>query len=198
MKKKAAVIIPILTLIILLPISLCIHRYRYPKPVYGDAVSTGDIKDNETVLVARYLNWAWGYQDYGLAINRNGQAKKFNFTASHVEVGITEEELIGRLDIILENDNIPFVEDEITLPPGILDKIISIENYKLRLDVFSYPYPSNDGGEYIFYSVYGSGNDRKLVEMGIYRDGGDTRYKCNDREVNWFCKELDEFVDKFL
>lgn len=196
------IIIPILSLIISLSVALCIHQYRkyqHRKTVYGDTVNIDDIKDNETVLVARCLNWAWGYQDEGLAINKNGQAKKFDFSSAHDKDGITKEELIGRLDKILEDDGIPFVEDEITLPAGILDKIVSIEDYKLKLKrtFFSYPYPAPDGRTFIFYSVYGSGNDRKLVEMREYMDD-DVWYKCNDREINGFCKELGDYVHKVL
>lgn len=184
LKKNKDIISRIIFLfLIVCEIILCIYQYR-TKPVYSNTTEPDDIGIYNAVLAVEYTNYAWGDQDYGFVVNKEGQVKTFDFSDRRVE----EEDLLSEFDKILGDSSIPFCEKKISISADVLRKLVNAEDYKLRRP-FSSRLFARDAGTYTYSSVSGSGRNRGMLIMRV-EILGDIVWKCNDRKINNFCDEL--------
>lgn len=144
-----------------------------------------DIKKDETVMAVRFQNWAWGHQNYLMVFNKEGRCKFLNLEETDVE----EEKLLSFMDGCLADERIPYQKQTLKLQENLQEKIISIEDFNLKTT-------GNmcDAGSCCYYSVFGSGNQRRLVCM---QEDGNRVCRSRFFEVRSICKEMHDAFGLF-
>ncbi len=144
------------------------------------SVRLEELNTDEGVLAVRYENWAWGHQNYLLVINKEGRCKFLDLG----EKEIREENLLSFMDTCMADDNIPYLSRSLNIKRELLEKLVSVQDFKLKNTG-----ERCDAGDMSYYSVYGTGNQRKLACM---QTDGDFECRSYFREVREICKEMYE------
>ena len=139
-----------------------------------------DIKADETILAVKYENWAWGHQNYLLVINKRGRCKFLNLEDEKPG----EENMLFFMDACLADDGIPYLKKTLELGNDLLETIINTQDFDMEKTGEAW-----DAGCLCYYSVYGCGEQRKLVCMQT--DGDIERRSCF-REVKEICEKMYE------
>lgn len=153
-------------------------------------VEADRIQPKETALAVRYVNGAWGYQEMLLIIDKEGNCKYQDL--STYKNGVKEiEDLLSYMDDCLADGNIPYEELRLELPEGILETVVSAQDFELEpTDRIQY-----DAGEIKCYAVCGSGSDRELVCM---QQDGDIETRSRFRNVRKLCEEMLDLYNRLL
>lgn len=139
-----------------------------------------DIKPDETVFAVRYENGAWGQQHYMMVVNKEGKCKFVDCG----EEWIGDENLLSRMDKCLADSSIPYAAASLTVPEEQRKILTGTKDFALQQTGWAF-----DAGARYYYTVNGSGNDRKLVCM---QTDGDTEYRSRYKNVREFCDKLCE------
>lgn len=143
-------------------------------------ISLGSIKEDETVLALHYINFAWGYQEFLLVADKSGRYKCVDFDEGEGP----EENLLACMDACMGDGDIPYQKRTMELSRNLLEKVISTEDFELEKTGEAY-----DAGSLSYYSVYGSGKDRKLVCM---QEDGNSEWHSSFFEARGICEKLYE------
>ena len=144
------------------------------------SVRLEELNTDEGVLAVRYENWAWGHQNYLLVINKEGRCKFLDLG----EMEVWEEDLLSFMDTCMADDNIPYLPRSLNIKRELLEKLVSVQDFKLKNTG-----ERCDAGDMSYYSVYVTGNQRKLACM---QTDGDFECRSRFREAREICKEMYE------
>ncbi len=139
-----------------------------------------DIRTDETILAVKYENWAWGHQNYLLVINKRGKCKFLNLEDEKPE----EENMLFFMDACLADDGIPYLKKTLELGNDLLETIINTKDFDMKKTGEAW-----DAGCLCYYSVYGGGEQRKLVCM---QTDGDIERRSRFCEVKEICEKMYE------
>ncbi|MBE5944343.1 MAG: hypothetical protein E7258_05435 [Lachnospiraceae bacterium] len=178
-----------LVITFLLSVSL---SFIQTQPVLAKSDSKGDSDQPDIVLVRRHSNWAWGYSDYGIFIDEEGNIYSFNFGDS-VEGGYPDMEDVPSDGELLE---ILGELQETTKPTDKANKLIVFicdilaEGVDVNAELTS-EHTACDAGQDTLYVVNNSG---QLIEISSYGDNTKHREcpvaKIIDKLYNTFIEDI--------
>ncbi len=154
-----------LVITFLLAVSLSLIQTQ---PVLAKCDSKGDAHQPDIVLVRRHSNWAWGYSDYGIFIDEEGNIYSFSFGDS-VEGGYPDIEDVPQDDELLD---ILYEIQESEKPTDKANKLVVFlcdllgEAVDLNAE-FTSEHTACDAGQDTLYVVNNSG---QLIEISSYGD----------------------------
>ena len=152
-----------------------------------EEVSLDNIKPNETVLIMKVVSYTSTCREkFVIIVNKNKQVKYVDLS--------NEKELkelsLNDYDAILQDKKIAFKKEKFEISNEMLRKIININNYKLEekrregVAVLNFTY----------YSVCGSGRNRKLV---IMKKKGSFDSQDKNNKIDKLCDNMYELMDAF-
>ncbi len=138
------------------------------QPVLAKSDSKGDSDQPDIILVRRYSNWAWGYSDYGIFIDEEGNIYSFSFGDS-LEGGYPDMEDVPQDEELLD---ILYEIQETEKPTDKANKLIvflcDLLGEAVDLDAeFTSEHTACDAGQDTLYVVNNSG---QLIEISSYGD----------------------------
>ena len=187
MKKKRIVLISVIASVL---VAVCLLYFfvdwdgmavSYMK----EEVSLDNIKPNETVLVMELVSFtSYCHEHYILIINKNKQVKYVDFPKGKEP----KELLLNDYDAILKDKKIAFAKQKLEISNEMLSKIININNYKLKTQKRL----RMDWGSSTYYSVCGSGKNRKMV---IMKETGNTKSQGKNQKINKLCDDIGDLTE---
>lgn len=122
----------------------------------------------DIILVRRYSNWAWGYSDYGIFIDEEGNIYSFSFGDS-LEGGYPDMEDVPQDEELLD---ILYEIQETEKPTDKANKLVvflcDLLGEEVDLDAeFTSEHTACDAGQDTLYVVNNSG---QLIEISSYGD----------------------------
>lgn len=158
-------------LVLALLLMQCKPAMAQEKKEISDEQESSDKPD--IVLVRRHSNWAWGYSDYGIFIDEDGNIYSFTFGDS-VEGGYPDMEDVAQDDELLE---ILYEIQDTTKPTDKTNRLVVFlcdllgEAVNLNAE-FTSEHTACDAGQDTLYVVNDSG---QLIEISSY--GDNTSYR---------------------
>ena len=151
-----------------------------------------DWSDGEILLVYRYVNHAWSFEDYGFVVDTNGRIIPFEnhaFRLMDGEGGDTPS-LAKYLDVIRENYEIePVFDQEFVKKIQELGKELSPD------DEFETDYRGCDGGQWTYY--YYNPENGKLMECQSKGDADNIpKNESAKKIVRLFEEEVDKIAEE--
>lgn len=167
---------------ILLVLGFCVAGLCFRSVSYCERkVSVKDIAPDETILAMRYQNDSWSHQDALLLVDKNRRCKVVDIS----EEKTSDKDLLYDMDLYLKDKQIKYMKEPFDISQGMIGKIINIEGYRLPRGNAA----GADQGVYSFYSVCGSGKERKLVLMSRQ---GDYTVRNGNKRINSLCEKMKE------
>lgn len=154
-----------LVITFLLVVSLSLIQTQ---PVLAKRDSKGDSDQPDIILVRRHSNWAWGYSDYGIFIDEEGNIYSFSFGDSS-EGGYPDMEDVPQDEELLD---ILYEIQESEKPTDKANKLVvflcDLLGEAVDLDAeFTSEHTACDAGQDTLYVVNNSG---QLIEISSYGD----------------------------